>query len=154
MNYQILIGKKVMIGESEFQVEKIEKFKDIDYTTKFKINDGPAFKHFDVAVAVGIVENEEKLANRPKGLLALLKRTFGLFVRTGAIDPVTVSASVRDSYFISMSGFRKFGFKKVGFYKNFVIFGRTFDIEFCWNHKEEYEKGDLPDPYLQYKKVF
>ena len=101
-----------MIGESEFQVEKIEKFKDIDYTTKFRINDGPAFKHFDVAVAVGIVENEEKLANRPKGLFALLKRTFGLFVRTGAIDPVTVSASVRDSYFISMSGFRKFGFKK------------------------------------------
>jgi hypothetical protein len=153
MNYQILIGKTVNINDSIVTVSSIKKIKDIDYTTKYCINDGPMFTHFDVAIAVTIIENEIKEANRPKGLAAFFNR-FGLWYRVGVINPELVSASTRDAFTGALFGFRKYGYRSVGFFYHIRFFSRTFEFEFSWSNKEEYVGRELPDPFLQYTKIF
>ena len=154
MNYQLLIGKEVTLGDSLIKVESIEKFKDMDYTTKYRINNGPVFKQFDVGVAVSVIEAQIKEQNKPKGFINWFKNKFGFFFTKSVINPEIVSATVRDAIFQLTWGFRYFGFKTVGFFHH-IRFGKTtYEFELCWNNKEEYEKGDLPDPFVDYKKIF
>ena len=154
MNYKVLIGREMSVGEGTVFVNKIEKVKLDIHSVNYRINDGALYSEFDVKIAVAIAESEIEEANRPKGFFSFFTNKFGLFYRTIALDSSELYSTERGIFFSSIFGFRNYGFKKVGLFTHVRLGFSIFEFEFCWDEKREYNKGKLPDSFLDYKKVF
>ena len=154
MNYQILVGHEMSIGEGKVFVNKIEKVKIDDFTTTYKINDGGMYPEFDIKLAVAIVESEIEEANKPKDLLSRIKNKFGLFYRTYTLDAKELTPTERGIFFSRYSGLRKYGFRTIGLYGQIRVGFKVLEFEFCWNEKDEYIKGKLPNALLDFRRIF
>lgn len=154
LNYKILQGRRVLIGDTEFNIEKIEERKESDGTAEYLINDKRIFQRFDIAIAVSLVENQIKIENQPKDLLSRFKRKFGLFFRFDKMNLENAVPDLKDTVYQSTIGFRRFNEKKCGIFFRARFGTRIIDFEFSFKHKDVYEKGDLPNPFIDYKKLF
>lgn len=154
LNYKILEGRRCIINDSIINVNKVEEKKDPDGTAVYTINDGQTFPRFDIALAVTLTKNQITEENLKKDLLSRLKRKFGLFFRVSRLMLDAAPPEIKDVLYQSTMGLRNYGFKKCGIFLNFRFGSIAIDIEFCWKNKDIYEKGDLPNPFIDYKKVF
>lgn len=154
MNYEILIGKNVSINNTNILVNSIEKFTAPDFTIKYRINNGPVYSKIDIGTCVSIVEDEINKESKPKGLLNFFTNKFGLFYRTFVLDSSINTHTQNCIFYHNSLGLRTYGYHTVGIFAH-VRFGlKVFEIEFCWNRKEEYNKGNLPESINNYNKIF
>ena len=132
------------IGGTEFSDIKVNKKKYPTGEIQWSIN-GNYVKKIDLAIAINLVEEEEREKNRPKGL-----RKLGLFL---GIRKHADVENERGMVFSNSFGIRTYGFKKCGVFL-FLRFGKkTYEFEFCWRDKEQYQGGQFPDPFIDYKQL-
>ena len=143
MNYEILNGRTMFIGDTEFSDIKVKKHSQTGSTT-WTVN-GYSVRKMDLAVAINIVEEEEREKNRPKGL-----RKLGLFLGIRKHDDIE---NERGMVFSSSFGVRTYGFNKCGVFVFFRFGMKTYEFEFCWRDKEQYQGGQFPDPFIDYKQL-
>ena len=153
LDYKILEGRRAFVGDKYINVTSIKEKRESDGTTEYDINDGIIFTRFSIAIAVSLVQNEIKLENQKNDPVSRFLRKFGLFFRTQKLILKDMEPDYKDTVYQGTVGLRTYADKKCGAFLRARFGVRVFDVELCWNFKDVYEKGELPNPFIDYKKV-
>lgn len=143
MNYQILNGKTATIGDTTYYNITVKKEIGVDGMPKWFVNDIPVRK-MDLAIAVNIAESEQVVPRK-------WYQNIGLFFVKRKCDNTPEYGTI---LFKNISGIRTYGFNKCGVYFHSRFMDISFEVEFCWRDKDKYEKGEFPDAFVNYTKVF
>lgn len=137
MNFSVIKGRTISVDSKDVLVKEIEKIVSPDgSSTYYLINNETKISRFDLAIAISIAESEVN------------KNRLGLFIRK------TKTLLKRDIKYQSTFGLRTYGYNKCGIFFELLLGDYDIALEFCWKEKDVYEKGELPDRNLEYRKVF
>lgn len=138
MNYKILIGKIIELGDDKIEVETIREYEHpFIGNIEFIVND----KHRVTQFQMGTLVTLEELKSQKRGLLS----KYGIFVW---------SAKLAQERKLGVTAGRRFyGYTTAGFSIEFYFGTDIYALEFVFNDKKLYENKVLPFIGAKTKKI-